>query len=148
MVIGLKLTSTNYVTWSRQFMLALSIHNKIRFVNGTIQEPKITNKMYVLWMCSNNLIVAWLIESISPMITSTIFYMKSAHRVWETLNKRFSQPYDVCICHLQVIFTNANQGTRTIDAYVTELNAILEELKGFRLMPVCDCDTCNERCFQ
>ncbi|EOX95369.1 Uncharacterized protein TCM_004883 [Theobroma cacao] len=88
------------------------------------------------------------IESISPLIASTISYMNSTCQIWPTLKKRFSQPDDAQICHLQFILSNTNQGTKGIDAYFTKLNALWEELRIFRPSPSCDCGTYNERCFE
>lgn len=45
-VINPKLTSSNYVTWSRSFMLALSIKYKVSFIDGTIHKPKSTNALF------------------------------------------------------------------------------------------------------
>ncbi|EOY02812.1 Uncharacterized protein TCM_017206 [Theobroma cacao] len=77
-VINPKLTSANCAFWSRSFLLALAIHNKAGFVDGSIGEPKPTNEMFGYWSRCNNLILAWLFESLSPEIASTVFYMNFA----------------------------------------------------------------------
>nr|DAD37114.1 TPA_asm: hypothetical protein HUJ06_007755 [Nelumbo nucifera] len=92
--ISPELTSSNYASWSRSLLLALSIRNKTGFVDGTIKEPALDDALHSAWMRCNNLIVAWLLRSISPPIAYSIFYISLASQIWETLKKRFSQPDD------------------------------------------------------
>nr|DAD22652.1 TPA_asm: hypothetical protein HUJ06_024115 [Nelumbo nucifera] len=135
--VSLELTSSNYASWSRSFLLALSIRNKTGFVDGTIKEPALDGALHSAWKRCNNLIVAWLLRSISPPIASIVFYINSASRIWEVLKKRFPQPDDSKICNLQ-----------TVDAYFTELTGIWEELRSYRPLPHCQCGKCNKDCFE
>ncbi|XP_017972387.1 PREDICTED: uncharacterized protein LOC108661090 [Theobroma cacao] len=128
-IITPKLTSNNYSSWSRSFLLALSIRNKSGFIDGSIPEPD-------------------LLESISPPIASTVFYIRKASEVWETLKERFSQPNDARICNLQFNLYNMSQGTRSVYAYFIELNCIWEKLRNYRPLPHCSCGKCNSACFQ
>nr|DAD24784.1 TPA_asm: hypothetical protein HUJ06_026248 [Nelumbo nucifera] len=132
-----ELTSSNYASWSKSFLLALSIRNKTSFVDGTIKEPALDDALHGAWMRCNNLIVAWLLRSISPPIASTMFYISSASQIWETLKKKFSQPDDSKICNLQLSLNTITQGTRTVDAYFTELTGIWEELRSYQPLPHC-----------
>ncbi|XP_021296666.1 uncharacterized protein LOC110425909 isoform X1 [Herrania umbratica] len=99
-VINPKLTSSNYCSWSHFFLLALSIRNKTRFIDGSIKQPSSTDELYSSWTRCNNLIVARLLESISEPIATNVFYMNSAAEIWQTLKNRFSQPDDTRICNL------------------------------------------------
>ncbi|WRX29372.1 Reverse transcriptase [Theobroma cacao] len=100
-VINPKLTTTNYVAWNRSFLLALSIRNKLGFINGSIPKPQVTDDLYSSWIRCNNLIVAWILDSISPPIASTIFYMDSAMEIWSALKQSYAQPDDTRVCNLQ-----------------------------------------------
>ncbi|EOY13851.1 Uncharacterized protein TCM_032521 [Theobroma cacao] len=93
-IINPKLTTTNYVAWSRSFLLALSIKNKMGFINGTIPKPQPTDPLYPSWIRYNNLTVAWMLDFITPQISSTIFYMDSAPDIWNILKQSFAQPDD------------------------------------------------------
>ncbi|KAI4371285.1 hypothetical protein MLD38_019540 [Melastoma candidum] len=92
---------TNYAAWSRSFMLALTVKNKVGFVDGTILKPSVNDPQFSLWNRCNSLVVAWLIRSISQPIVSELIYIDSAHEIWELLKSRFAQPDLVRICHLQ-----------------------------------------------
>ncbi|EOY13666.1 Uncharacterized protein TCM_032303 [Theobroma cacao] len=100
-VINPKLTTNNYVAWSRSFLLALSIRNKLGFINGSIPKPQVTDDLYSSWIRCNNLIVAWILDSISPPIASTVFYMDFAMKIWSALKQSYAQPDDTRVCNLQ-----------------------------------------------
>ena len=100
-IVTPELTTTNFATWKRSFLLAVSIRNKRGFLDGTISKPKENDSSFIAWNRCNDLLVAWLLRSISPSITSTVFYMNDASLICKTLNQRFSQPDEVRICHLQ-----------------------------------------------
>ncbi|XP_017978371.1 PREDICTED: uncharacterized protein LOC108662467 [Theobroma cacao] len=134
-----KLTSTNYSAWNRSFYLALSIRNKLGFIDGTIPQPLVTDKLYMPWIRCNNLIVAWLLESLTPSIASTVFYMSNAAQIWETLKRRFSLPDYVRICNLQHTLNGITQEIISVDLYFTELNFVWEELRSFHPLPKCTC---------
>ncbi|KAJ9183041.1 hypothetical protein P3X46_006960 [Hevea brasiliensis] len=110
----------------------ISIRNKQGFLDGSIVKPSPEDSTYLPWIRCNNLIVAWLLRSISPPIASTMF----------------SQPDDSRICHLQHLLCTITQGTKSVDAYFTELNGVWEELRNFRPFLHCSCGKCNQECFQ
>lgn len=78
--VTLELTSNNYPSWRRSFQLAISIGNKQGFLDGSILKPTQEDPLYLLWIRYNNLIVAWLLKSISSSIASTVFYLEDANR--------------------------------------------------------------------
>ncbi|EOY10540.1 Uncharacterized protein TCM_025870 [Theobroma cacao] len=112
-VINLKLTSSNYCSWSRSFLLALSIRNKTGFIDGSTKQPSLIDGLYSSWTHCNNLNVAWLLESISEPIATNVFYMSSVPEIWQTLKNRFSQLDDTRICNLQFSLCNKTQALRS-----------------------------------
>ncbi|EOY13452.1 Uncharacterized protein TCM_032027 [Theobroma cacao] len=89
-VINPKLTTNNYVVWSRSFLLVLSIRNKIGFMNGTIPKLDATKPIFPSWTRCNNLLVAWLLDSITQPIASIVFYVESTMEIWNTFKQNFA----------------------------------------------------------
>lgn len=147
-IVTPELTSTDFTSWKRSFLLVVSIRNKQGFLDVSIAKPDPEGPLYLPWIRCNNLIVAWLLCSISPSIASTVFYMEDAHLIWNTLLQRFSQCDESRICHLQHLLCTINQGMKSVDSYFTELNGVWEELRNFRPLPHCVCGSCNKACFQ
>ena len=53
-----KLTVTNYLTWRRSFLIAVSIRNKQGFLDGSIPKLDSTDSMFLSWTRYNNLLIA------------------------------------------------------------------------------------------
>ncbi|KAL5764145.1 hypothetical protein ACOSP7_016494 [Xanthoceras sorbifolium] len=63
------LNEENYSTWSRVMLMALNIKNKEGFVNGAIKHPLETSIAEIQqWRRCNNLVRAWIFNSISQDI--------------------------------------------------------------------------------
>ena len=80
-IVTPELTTTNFATWKRPFLLAVSIRNKRGFLDGTISKPNENDSSFIAWNRCNDLLVAWLLRSISPSIASTVFYMNDASMI-------------------------------------------------------------------
>ncbi|XP_021281924.1 uncharacterized protein LOC110414836 [Herrania umbratica] len=147
-IVNPKFNTNNYVTCSRSFLLALSIRNKVGFINRTIIKLAITYPLFLLWTRYNNLIVAWQLDSMSPPIASTVFYMDFVSNIWNTLKQNYAQPNDSRICNLQYTLGNVTKGTRSVDSYFVELKSIWEKMRNYRPLPHCECGKCNRSCFK
>ncbi|XP_052209189.1 uncharacterized protein LOC127812708 [Diospyros lotus] len=79
-IVTPELTS-NFTSWKRSFLLAVSIRNKQGFLDGTIIKPDPQGPLYLPWIRCNNHLVAWLLRSISAPIASTVFYMEDATQI-------------------------------------------------------------------
>ena len=73
-------------------MLAVSVRNKEGFLTGAIPKPAQNDSLFVAWGRCNNLVISWLLKSISAPIISTVFFMDNAALIWKTLHQQFHQP--------------------------------------------------------
>lgn len=77
------LTDDNYyVNVHRSMILALSIRNKLGFIDGTI--TKATGELLPLWIRNNNVVIAWIFHSVSKSISSSILFTESARAGWSS----------------------------------------------------------------
>nr|KYP41298.1 hypothetical protein KK1_037318 [Cajanus cajan] len=65
---GLVLTSQlidnkNYTTWSHAMLVALSMKNKILFVDGSLPKLAADDPTYPAWIRGNNVVISWLYNS-------------------------------------------------------------------------------------
>ncbi|KAF5471273.1 hypothetical protein F2P56_011717 [Juglans regia] len=142
-VIVPPLSGQNYLSWNRSFTLAISIKNKLGFLDGSIPTPNLTDALYIPWLRCNNLILSWLLNSISKEIASNVLYINSAKEVWEKLKTRFAQPDNVRIYQLQQQLSSTLQGNQNVSEYFTQLNGIWEEMHNYRPVPCCSCGLCT-----
>nr|KYP41263.1 hypothetical protein KK1_037355 [Cajanus cajan] len=93
---GLVLTSQpldhkNYTTWSRAMHVALSVKNKLAFIDETLPKPAATDSTFAAWNRGNNVVISWLYNSVSKDIITSILFATTAKEIWDDLKTRFSR---------------------------------------------------------
>jgi len=69
------LDPTNYNSWCRSMSIALSAKNKLEFIDGSLPPPVPNHALHTVWKRSNNMMVSWLIHSVSPLIRQSILWL-------------------------------------------------------------------------
>ena len=132
----------NYVSWSRAMQLAISVKNKMGFLDGSIPKPSISDlNLYTAWIRNNNMVISWILNSVSKEISSSILYDESASAIWLDLKVRFHQKNGPHIFNLRKSLMNLKQETQSVSIYFTRLKTIWEELTNYR--PSCTCHGCT-----
>ncbi|XP_062088784.1 uncharacterized protein LOC133795348 [Humulus lupulus] len=79
----------NYTSWSRAMLLAISVKNKIGFLDGSISKPSISDPvLHTAWIRNNNMVISWILNSVSKEISSSILYDESASTIWSDLKAK------------------------------------------------------------
>lgn len=68
------LIGENHSTWWRAMRMALSVKNKLGFVNGTINKPSSPPSTIMVWECCNDMVLSWLLNSFAPEIANCVTY--------------------------------------------------------------------------
>ncbi|KAM2897971.1 hypothetical protein COP2_007554 [Malus domestica] len=80
------LVEDNYNTWVQSMSMALTVKNKLGFVDGTITKPSEGNlEELQQWNRCNNLVKTWLLGSMSREISGSIINCKDARQMWTDL---------------------------------------------------------------
>lgn len=137
------LDNKNYQIWCRSMKVALISKNKVKFVDGTLSPPPISDPLYEPWLRCNNLVLSWLQRSISEEIAKSLLWCDRASLVWKSLENRFSQGDIFRVADIQEEVARLQQGTLDISSYFTKLMTLWEEIENFR--PIRDC-TCAIPC--
>nr|KYP44658.1 hypothetical protein KK1_033817 [Cajanus cajan] len=133
------LDSNNYHSWSRSMITALSAKNKVEFVDGSSPEPPKTDQMHGAWRRCNNMVVSWIVHSVSISIWQSVLWMDNAEEIWRDLKSRYSQGDLLRISDLQQEASSMKQGDLSVTEFFTKLRIIWDEIENFRLDPVCSC---------
>lgn len=73
------LTEENYTSWSHSMKIALSVKNKLGFIDGSITRP--SGDLLSAWIPNNNVVIAWILNSVSKEISASILFSKSARDI-------------------------------------------------------------------
>ncbi|XP_038699556.1 uncharacterized protein LOC119996836 [Tripterygium wilfordii] len=99
MLVPTRLDGTNYPSWSKSMIHALTAKNKIGFINGTIKPPSATEQPtdYNLWNQCNSMILSWFALSVDPHLSKSVVCAKTFNKCGKiTKNsflKRMQQQY-------------------------------------------------------
>nr|KYP46408.1 hypothetical protein KK1_031983 [Cajanus cajan] len=107
-----------------------------------LNKPK-SDPTFNAWRCCNNMVVSWLVHSVSLFIRQSILWMDQADEIWKDLKSRYAQGDHLCISDLQYEASSMKQGDLSVTDFFTKLCIIWDEIENFRADPVC---LCNVKC--
>jgi len=139
-LVSQPLTGENYNTWSRSMIVSLTAKNKLGFIDGSLPKPSPEDEsMHHAWTRCNNMIIAWILNSVSKDIASSIIYINTSEEMWQDLRDRFSQGNGPRIFQLQKILTTLSQENSSVSQYFTRIKSIWDELNNYDPIPSCTC---------
>ncbi|XP_019171419.1 PREDICTED: uncharacterized protein LOC109166975 [Ipomoea nil] len=137
------LTELNYASWSRSMKIALQVKNKFGLVDGSVPCPEQSDSRFATWTRCNKIVCPWILRSVNSTIAETVLYYEKAEDIWIKLRDRYSQTDPHRIAELQNEIYKNTQGNNSINEYFIKCNALWEQMKAMRPLPVCEC---NPRC--
>ncbi|GKA56794.1 cysteine-rich receptor-like protein kinase 8, partial [Tanacetum coccineum] len=91
-LISKKLTgSDNYSSWKRSLMIALNAKNKMKIVTGEFVEPRMDSELRALWERNNDMLISWILNTVSEQIENNPNFLNSASKLWLELQEHYAQ---------------------------------------------------------
>ncbi|XP_059436248.1 uncharacterized protein LOC132169195 [Corylus avellana] len=112
-------------------------------IDGSFPKPSMFKSCYNAWVLCNDLVISWILNSVSKEIYSTVIYITSAEVMWEDLKDRYSQRNGPCVFQLQKAISVVTQEKSSISQYFTCIKALWEELNNYRPISICNCCNCG-----
>lgn len=128
---------SGFGAWKRAITIALSAKNKLGFINGTISRP--ADSSLALWQRCNDMVISWILNTLSREISESVLYTETAQRLWTELNDRYGQANGAKLYQLQKNLCQISQGTNDIATYFTKIKSNWDELNALTLIPQCSC---------
>uniref|UniRef100_A0A803NRL8 RNase H type-1 domain-containing protein n=1 Tax=Cannabis sativa TaxID=3483 RepID=A0A803NRL8_CANSA len=104
------LSDKNFQSWRRDFELSVGARNKTVFLKGTLPQPPINNPLHHHWLRCNQMVMSWILHSVSPDIKSSIMFLDTAAEMWQELNSRYDQGNGPRIFELRETLITLHQG--------------------------------------
>ncbi|XP_075109063.1 uncharacterized protein LOC142180863 [Nicotiana tabacum] len=92
---------SDYPGWRRALVIALSAKNKLGFIDGTLTTPPVDSGLQRIWARCNDMVLSWLLNSLSKEIAESVLYSQSAEDLWSDLEDRFGQTNGAKLFQLQ-----------------------------------------------
>ena len=140
-LVSQPLVGENYGSWSRALKIALSVKNKTGFIDGSLQAPdaEANPQQHQQWLRNNNIVISWILNSVSKDITPTIIGYYTAAEIWKDLKDRFQQQNGPRLYQIKKDLMNLQQGNLSVSNYFTKLKALWDEMQDYRPTTQCNC---------
>ncbi|GJU88477.1 cysteine-rich receptor-like protein kinase 8 [Tanacetum coccineum] len=92
LLISKKLTgSDNYSSWKRSLMIALNAKNKTKIVTGQFLEPSMESELRTIWEINNDMLISWILNTVSEQINNNLNFINSASKLWSELQEHYTK---------------------------------------------------------
>lgn len=125
----------NYRSWRRSFEIALSTKQKLGFVKGTVDCSIVDANKAELWDTCNDMVISWIMSSVSESIVRSIMFVGTASEIWKQLENRFALSNDSRKYKLHMDTYAIEQQGSTISEYYTKMKCVWEEIDTMSNLP-------------
>ncbi|XP_019253996.1 PREDICTED: uncharacterized protein LOC109232705 [Nicotiana attenuata] len=129
-----------YGGWRRAVVIALSAKNKLGFIDGSLAVPEADSGLQRAWARCNDMVLSWLLNSLSKEIAESVLYSQSAKDLWSDLEDRFGQTNGAKLFQLQKELSAVTQGNSSVSSYFTKIKSLWGELDALNTFSACICD--------
>lgn len=112
-------------------------------INGTLPRPVANSPYLHHWIRCNDMVISWLLNSVSVDIRNNIAYLPTAKLIWDDLATRFSKTNVPRLFHLRKDQASLSQGSLSITACFTKFRTLIDELDNLSSIPRCTCTLCT-----
>ncbi|XP_019242522.1 PREDICTED: uncharacterized protein LOC109222650 [Nicotiana attenuata] len=133
---------TWYADWRKSMLISLSAKNKLGLINGRLLKPRDDSLYFELWTRCNDMVMAWLLNSLTKGIRSSVLHSNSARDLSKQLEDMYGQSDVAQFLGLQKKLLETVQGSNDIAAYFNNIKAIWDELNALDAKIPCTCVEC------
>ncbi|XP_065874722.1 uncharacterized protein [Euphorbia lathyris] len=139
-LVTVPLNGSNYVTWRRAMLLALSTKEKLDFVLSDDFTPSKTSPDFHKWHRADCMVMSWILNAISKDLADAFVFSSSARTLWKELEQRFGGSNGPLLYQLKREINACRQGNLSIALYFTKLKRSWDELAYLCPVFVCSCE--------
>lgn len=143
--LTIKLDHTNYLFWKSQVLLALRGYELEGYILGTSvcppqlvnntvggpipDEPRQLNLGYGMWRRTDQLILSWLLNSISESMFGHVVHCPSSLDLWNTLAQIYTSS-KARILQLRSQLQSLKKGNLSVHEYILKMKQIVDGLSS------------------
>ncbi|RVW71046.1 hypothetical protein CK203_057819 [Vitis vinifera] len=85
-----KLNGQNYLQWSQSILMFIRGKEKDDYITGASTAPETTASTYKKWIAENNMVMSWLVNSMTADIGENFLSFDTAKEIWDIAKETFS----------------------------------------------------------
>ncbi|XP_019239047.1 PREDICTED: uncharacterized protein LOC109219082 [Nicotiana attenuata] len=135
-----------YRSWRRSVLRALSVKNKLDFINGEFVRPSSDSPQFRQWERYDDIVTSWILNSLAKEISDSVEYVSKSAELWRELEDRYDQTNGAKLYQIQKEINDLTQGSLGITAYYTRMKRLWDELSTLSAKSQCSCNcTCGAK---
>ena len=141
-LVPVSFEGVGYRSWRRGVMRSLSVKNKLGFITGEFKRPSSISPQFHQWERCDNMVISWILNSLSKDIADSVEYVSDAVELWKDLEDRYDQTNGAKLFQIQKDINDLSQGVLDVTVYYTRMKKLWEELSNLSIKNQCSC-TCS-----
>nr|XP_016494967.1 PREDICTED: uncharacterized protein LOC107814141 [Nicotiana tabacum] len=120
-LVTVPFNGTSFVIWRSSMLTSLSTKNKVGLITGKVAQPALDSPYFPFWERCNNMVKAWITNSLIREIAISVMCLSTAKEVWMDINERFGQSNGSKYIQFQREISSTFQGSSDIVTYFTKI---------------------------
>nr|KYP38146.1 hypothetical protein KK1_040630 [Cajanus cajan] len=134
---SIKLDRGNYRLWKSLVLPSLRGHNLDGYIFGTTKYPqefiidetgKKNTPTFVYWTSTDQLLLGWLINSMTQEVTTQLLHYETSQQIWEDAQSLAGAHTRLRITFLKTEFQRTRKGGLKKEEYLTKMKEIADNL--------------------
>ena len=125
-LVPVSFEGVGYRSWRRGVMRSLSVKNKFGFITGEFKRPPSTSPQFRQWERCDNMVISWILNSLSKDIADSVEYVSDAVELWKDLEDRYDQTNGAKLFQIQKDINDLSQGVLDVTVYYTRMKKLRE----------------------
>ncbi|XP_040992770.1 uncharacterized protein LOC121239568 [Juglans microcarpa x Juglans regia] len=131
-ITGHKLNGNNYLQWSHSVMMFICGKGKDDYLTGDAAKSNKTDEMFKVWNAENNMVMSWLINSMTNDIGENFLLYGTAKEIWDAAKEIYSNNENTSeLFEVESVLHDFRQGELIVTQYFKTLNRYWQQLDLF-----------------
>ena len=131
-ITGHKLNGNNYLQWSHFVMMFICGKGTDDYLNGVAAKPNKTDEKFKVWNAENNMVMSWLINSMTNDIGENFLLYGIAKEIWDAAKETYSNNENTSeLFEVESVLHDFRQGELMVTQYFNTLNRYWQQLDLF-----------------
>ncbi|RVW73200.1 Retrovirus-related Pol polyprotein from transposon RE1 [Vitis vinifera] len=129
-----KLNGQNYLQWSQSILMFIRGKEKDDYITGASAAPETTASTYKKWIAENNMVMSWLVNSMTTDIGENFLSFDTTKEIWDIAKETFSDKENTSeIIQIEDILHDLRQGNLMVTEYFNTLTRLWRQLDTFEV---------------
>lgn len=122
-----------YLTWARSTRLLIQGRGLEGYLTGEAKKPARGESGVTQWEMENSIVLAFLLNTMTPSVARSVQLLETAHEVWEAVAQMYSQKTNSAQeFDIRSQLRELRQGEMSVTDYATELKRLWSEADHYR----------------